>query len=128
LPPLRAVPLVELIDELGQSIEQQLDFRRKAENNRRFRACFAHDRHIRIPALVEEYCIDAILVMEYMPDLLRINQLHQQGVDYHTSVVTGLKALYQMIFLDVVFEGIVKSYYADLDFQREALPFLLRVR
>jgi ubiquinone biosynthesis protein len=100
LPPLRAVPMVEVIEELGQSIEQQLDFRREAENNRRFRAYFAHDPHIRIPALVEEYCTDAILVMEYMPNLLRINQLHQQGIDYHTSVVTGLKALYQMIFLD----------------------------
>ncbi len=100
LPMLRAVPLVELIDELGESIEQQLDFRREAENNRRFRSYFAHERHIRIPALVEEYCTDAILVMEYMPDLIRINQLHQQGIDYHNSVVTGLKALYQMIFVD----------------------------
>lgn len=100
LPPLRSVPMVELIEEMGEAIEHQLDFRREAENNRRFRSYFARDQHICIPALVEEYCTDAMLVMDYIPDLMRINQLRQQGIEYRPSVVTGLKALYQMIFID----------------------------
>jgi ubiquinone biosynthesis protein len=100
IPALRSVPIAEVVDELGEAIAQQLDFRREASNNRRFRSHFAHDQHVRLPMLVEEYCTDAILVMEFMSDLTRINELHEQGMDYQTSVVAALKALYQMIFID----------------------------
>lgn len=100
IPALRMVPIMEVIDELGDAILQQLDFRREADNNRRFHAYFAHDDHVRLPALIEEYCTDAILVMEFMSDLTRINELHARGCDYQTSVLAALKALYQMIFVD----------------------------
>lgn len=100
IPALRSVPMVEVIDELGDAIMQQLDFRREAENNRRFRAHFAHNEHVRLPAMIEEHCTDALLVMEFMDGLTRINELHERGLDYHASVVAALKALYQMIFID----------------------------
>lgn len=100
LAPLRSVPMLEVIEELGKAISQQLDFQREAENNRRFRASFAHDQHIRWPVLIEEYCTDAVLVMDFIPDLIRVDALHEQGVDYRPALVTALKALYQMIFID----------------------------
>jgi ubiquinone biosynthesis protein len=100
IPALRAVPMAEVIDELGAAIVQQLDFRREAENNRRFRAHFAQNKHVRLPAMLDEYCSDGVLVMEFMEGLTRINELHERGLEYRTSVVTALQALYQMIFID----------------------------
>ncbi|HEX6289039.1 MAG TPA: AarF/UbiB family protein [Herpetosiphonaceae bacterium] len=100
IPALRSVPMVEVIDELGEAITQQLNFRHEADHNRRFRSHFAHDQHVRLPALVEEYCTDAVLVMEFLPDLTHINELYERGVDCRSSIVTALKALYQMIFID----------------------------
>ncbi len=100
LPAFRNVPMVEVIEEFGEAIRQQLDFQREADNNRRFRALFAHDQRIRLPALIEEYCTDAILVMEFIPDLTRIDALHAQGVNCRPALITALQALYQMIFID----------------------------
>lgn len=100
IPALRSVPMVEVIDELGAAITQQLDFRHEAEHNRQFRSHFADDPQVRLPALIEQYCTDAVLVMEFLPDLTHITELYQQGVDCRSSIVTALKALYQMIFID----------------------------
>lgn len=100
IPTLRSVPMVEVIDELGEAITQQLDFRHEAKHNRRFRSHFADDPQVRLPALVEEYCTDAVLVMEFLPDLTHISDLYQQGVDCRSSIVTALRGLYQMIFID----------------------------
>lgn len=100
LPALRTVPMLHVIHELGAAIEQQLDFRREAAHNRRFRAYFAQNHHVRIPALVDAYCTDAVLVMEFMPDLVRIDARTTTGIEYQDSMVNALHALYQMIFVD----------------------------
>lgn len=100
LPALRSVPMVEVIDELGEAITQQLDFRHEAAHNRQFRSHFVDTPQIRLPALVEDYCTDAVLVMEFLPNLTHVSELHQQGVNCRTSIETGLRGLYQMIFID----------------------------
>ncbi|HEY1349407.1 MAG TPA: AarF/UbiB family protein [Ktedonobacteraceae bacterium] len=100
LPAMRQIPVVETIDELGKCIEQQLDLRMEAHNTRLFRARFAHNRQIQIPALVEEYCSEAVLVMDFIDDLTRLDELDWDEHEYQASLITGLRALYQMIFLD----------------------------
>jgi ubiquinone biosynthesis protein len=100
LPQMRLVPVVEMINELGEAIEQQIDLRIEASNNRRFRAYLAQETLVQIPVLVEEYCTEAILVMDFIPDLVRIDELDWPEEEYHDSLLTGLKALYTMIFLN----------------------------
>jgi len=100
LPAMRLVPVVEMIDELGTSIEQQIDLRIEARNNRRFRAQLASEALVQVPALVEEYCSEAILVMEFLEDLVRIDELDWTEEEYQEALITGLRALYTMIFLD----------------------------
>jgi ubiquinone biosynthesis protein len=56
LPPMKLIPVVDMINELGQCIEQQLDLRIEAQNTRHFRAFFAQEPQILLPALIEEYC------------------------------------------------------------------------
>jgi ubiquinone biosynthesis protein len=100
LPAMRLVPVVDMINELGDSIEQQIDLRIEARNNRRFREQLAEDTLVQVPALVEEYCNEAILVMDFIPDLVRIDELDWTEAEYQEALITGLRALYTMIFLD----------------------------
>ncbi|HEU5380347.1 MAG TPA: AarF/UbiB family protein [Ktedonobacteraceae bacterium] len=100
IPAMRLVPVVEMVDELGMCIEQQLDLRIEAHNTRHFREQFTHNHHIQIPALVEEYCSEAVLVMEFIDDLIGIEKLDWEESEYQASLITGLQALYHMIFLD----------------------------
>ncbi|HLG64873.1 MAG TPA: AarF/UbiB family protein [Ktedonosporobacter sp.] len=100
IPAMRLIPVVEMVDKLGNCIEQQLDLRIEAQNTQHFREQFAHNSQIQIPALVEEYCTEAVLVMEFIDGLIRIDELDWEEAEYQQSLITGLRALYHMIFLD----------------------------
>lgn len=101
LPRLRTLPLREVVDEVGRAIEMQLDLDAEAENNRVFRRNFAHVERVRIPALVDELCSKSVLVMEYLPDLAKVDEPSAiSREDREKGAVTGLRALYKMIFLD----------------------------
>jgi len=100
LPALRMVPVVETVEKMGRCIEQQLDLRIEAHNTRHFRALFAHNSQVQIPALVEDYCSEAVLVMDFIDDLVRVEDLSWEESEYQASLITGLRALYQMIFQD----------------------------
>jgi ubiquinone biosynthesis protein len=100
LPAMQLIPVVDMIDELGQCIEQQLDLRIEAQNTLHFRECFAQEPQVQIPALIEEYCTEAMLVMEFIDGLVRIDELDWEEADYQKSLITGLRALYHMIFAD----------------------------
>ncbi|EFH88433.1 ABC1 kinase family protein [Ktedonobacter racemifer] len=100
IPALRLVPVIEMVNELGTSIEQQLDLRIEAHNTRHFREQFAHNPQVLFPVLIEKYCSQAILVMEFIDGLVRIDQLHWEEAEYQESLITGLRVLYHMIFLD----------------------------
>ncbi len=100
LPAMRLVPVVDMINELGTLIEQQLDFRLEAMNNTQFQAHFAQTPLIQIPELIEEYCSEAVLTMEFIEGLTRIDSLDGEETEYQEALLTALKALYAMIFLN----------------------------
>ncbi|HEY6802472.1 MAG TPA: AarF/UbiB family protein [Pyrinomonadaceae bacterium] len=100
LPGMKAVPLPELVDEFVGPIQQQLDFRLEAANNRRFREEFARTEHIRLPALVEDLCTENVLTMEYMDQLQRTDCNSLSEAERKTAALAGLRALYKMIFVD----------------------------
>ena len=100
LPALRLIPLVEMVNKLGQCIEQQLDLRLEAENTKRFREQLKPYPLIHLPEPVDEYCTEAVLVMEFIDDLVRLDQLYWTQAEYQESLLTALKALYHMIFLE----------------------------
>lgn len=96
---MQLIPVVDMIDELGRLIEQQLDFQLEARNNRLFHAHFAGNQQVHIPQLMEDYCSAAILTMEFFPGLVRIDELDWEESEYQEALLTGLRALYSMIFL-----------------------------
>lgn len=100
LPPMRAVPLEELIGELETPVRQQLDFDHEAANLRRFRANFSGVEHVTLPALVEELCRGPVLTMELLDGLQKVTAPGFNGDERRTAALAGLRALYKMIFLD----------------------------
>ncbi len=100
LPAMELIPVVDMVDELGQCIEQQLDLRIEAQNTLHLRECFAQEPRIRMPILIDEYCTEAILIMEFIDGLVRIDKLNWEEAEYQKSLIIGLRALYHMIFVD----------------------------
>ncbi|HEU4509530.1 MAG TPA: AarF/UbiB family protein [Pyrinomonadaceae bacterium] len=100
LPGMRAVPIVELVDDIQLPIRQQLDFHLEAANNRRFREAFARSEHIKFPELVEHLCTEDVLTMEYLDHLRRTDSANLTADERKTAALAGLRALYKMIFID----------------------------
>lgn len=100
LPAMRLVPIVDMVNELGTCIEQQLDLRIEAHNIQHFQQQFAQNQQIQLPVLFEACCSEGILTMTFIEDLVRIDLLDWQASEYEESLITALRALYHMIFLD----------------------------
>ncbi len=95
LPGSKLLPFGELVEEVAAPLESQLDFRKEAANQRRFRFNLRQQELVGIPALVEEFCTDSTIGMEFVEGGGAVS-----GVDRRRSVVAGLRALYRMIFFD----------------------------
>jgi ubiquinone biosynthesis protein len=100
LPGMRAVPLLELVDDVQLPIRQQLDFHLEAASNRRFREAFAFSEHIKIPELIDNLCTEDVLTMEYLDRLQRTDSDSHTVDQRRTAALAGLRALYKMIFID----------------------------
>jgi ubiquinone biosynthesis protein len=100
LPFMRLTPVGELAQEIMLPIWEQVDFGLEAENNRRLRRHFAHVERIAIPALVDEYCAESVLVMEYFGGLRKIGETDFGPAQSRALATAGLRALYRMIFVN----------------------------
>lgn len=100
LPGLRLVPFEGFVASFGQAIERQLDFRLEAANNRRFQEHFRLMPQVRFPRLIEPLCTDAVLTMEYVDGLTKVEALDLDARAQREAATLGLKALYKMIFID----------------------------
>lgn len=100
LPGMRLIPIQELVEEVMLPIHEQLDFELEAENNRILRRNFHRAERVAIPALIDELCTPSVLVMEYFANLRKIGESKLSPEDSRTVALTGLRALYRMIFVD----------------------------
>jgi ubiquinone biosynthesis protein len=99
VPGFQSVPFRDLFRELEMTISAQLDFRREALNNQRFRQNLEKRSHLVIPRLIQDYCNDMVITMEYLNDLIPIEA---SALIQTRQIVakSGLEILYQMIFVD----------------------------
>src|SRR4029077_19188279 len=97
---LRNVPLRELTAEISAVLLKQLDFRREAHNNRRFRRNFAQAEGVHFPALEESLCNDDVIAMEFMSERQRVDAAECSEAVRRRSALCGLRALYKMLFDD----------------------------
>ena len=99
-PPFRGIPLQEATREVVTTVEGQASFWLEADRQRQFCELFKTGSPVRVPQLFDEYCTDEILVMEYMPDLVKITDPTLDEETHRKAVVAGLRGLYRMLFLE----------------------------
>lgn len=101
----KEIPLEEAFRQIAECLLQQTDFLQEAENNRNFQTAFNSNPVIKFPRLIEKYCTDEILTMEYLDGLIRIDEPSLNIEERKKIIVECLEALYQMIFV----EGFIHS-------------------
>jgi ubiquinone biosynthesis protein len=102
LPPLRGVPVTGIATQLAESIRAQLDLTREADLLHDFRTAMANENGVTVPAVDTELSTADTIVMELIPGLTRHRPGELAGEDRRRAVVTALRAVYRMLFLDGV--------------------------
>ncbi len=64
VPRLKYYNLLENVQESGNSLEKEMDFRQEMRNIQRFRAAFEGSRTVYIPAAIEALCSESVMVQE----------------------------------------------------------------
>jgi ubiquinone biosynthesis protein len=96
---LKMLSLPGAVARFGEAMHDQLDFRKEAENNRRFRENFAKMKAISIPTLYEELCTRRVLAMELVEGT-PANALDEIGDAGPWLARVGSEAILKMIFRD----------------------------
>jgi ubiquinone biosynthesis protein len=96
----RSVPVAQVVAEFAAAVRMQLDFHAEAEHYRRFAENLSHFEALAMPTVSRDESTSSVLVMEYVPDLTRVDQLHLTERERADAAVTGLHLLYHMIFVD----------------------------
>lgn len=95
---LRGIPLLLMINEFGQILENQLDFRMEASNMRRFRSILEHLPDVVVPRVYVEWSSESVLIMEYMCNFERIGALRLSEEKRHQAARSCVNVLYTMAF------------------------------
>jgi len=98
VPSLRLVALEGALRQFCAAVEEQLDLRIEAENNRRFTRNFADDPALVFPELVPPLCSDAVLTMQFV-DGVHERDLERSDIDVRAVVQAGMRCVCRMIFL-----------------------------
>jgi ubiquinone biosynthesis protein len=96
---VRLLSLPGAVDRFAEALRGQLDFRREAENNRRFAANFAGVPEVGIPALFDELCTRRVLAMELVVGV-KATEGHRAAGDRKRLARVGAEAVLKMVFLD----------------------------
>jgi len=99
LPGMKHLDPVGTVDQFAKAVRAQLDLRREAANNRRFRANFSEQSDTVFPELVDSHCSERVLTMSYIEGtkVFDVRDLH---ADPGRIARTGLRTLLKMIFID----------------------------
>jgi ubiquinone biosynthesis protein len=98
VPSLRLIALEGALRQFCAAVEEQLDLRIEAENNRRFTANFADDPDLVFPELVPELSGESVLTMEFVEGVHE-RDLETSAVDPKAVARTGMRCVCRMIFL-----------------------------
>lgn len=96
LPGIRYMSLPGAVEQFGQALRAQLDFRLEASNNRRLAVNFKDDPRIRVPELYDDLCTERVLTMQFV-DGVKPNEVK---ADREELARAGFGCIAQMVFLD----------------------------
>ncbi|APR87535.1 Ubiquinone biosynthesis monooxygenase UbiB [Minicystis rosea] len=99
LPSVHLLSIPGAVDRFAESLRGQLDFRREAENNRRFAENFTSVPAVGVPRLFPDLCTRRVLGMEFVDGAKASDHERIRG-DRKELARVGGKAILQMVFLD----------------------------
>jgi ubiquinone biosynthesis protein len=99
IPSMRMLSPVESARQFCDAINRQLDFRREAANNARFRTNFADTDYVVFPRLYEKLCSERVLTMEFVEGY-REREFDAVGIDAKKVAGLGIKVFCKMAFID----------------------------
>jgi ubiquinone biosynthesis protein len=97
LPLFASVPMGEAADALADSVAGNLDLRREARAHLRL-AEELPSESVSVPRLHADLCTDRVLVMDFVPGALRIDDPALPSERRSAAALTALRALYGMLF------------------------------
>ncbi|MFI6510319.1 ABC1 kinase family protein [Streptosporangium sp. NPDC050855] len=100
LPPLRRVPMVDIVTQIGDSLTGQLDFARETDDLRRLRADLAGFPEVVVPGVVPGRCAGGVITMDYIDDLDRLSTDRLPRQTREAGVVILVQAVYRMLFVE----------------------------
>ncbi len=99
LPSMRMVSPVESARQFCDAINRQLDFRREAANNLRFRANFANESYVVFPHVYENLSSERVLTMDFVEGY-REREFTAVGIDPKKVAGLGMRVFCKMVFID----------------------------
>ena len=99
IPSMRLVSPVQSARQFCDAINRQLDFRREAANNLRFRANFAGESYVVFPRVYENLSSERVLTMEFVEGY-RDSDLAAIGIDPKKVAGLGMRVFCKMTFID----------------------------
>ncbi|MFB5759958.1 ABC1 kinase family protein [Paenibacillus medicaginis] len=99
--------LPQMVEELGKSLIQELDYTHEARNNERIALQFASSQSVYIPKIYWEHTASRILTMEFVEGitLRRREELVQKGFDLKDIAQKLVDAMLQQIFIEGFFHA-----------------------
>jgi ubiquinone biosynthesis protein len=101
-PMLRGVPVVDIVDQVTESVHAQLDLTREADALKGFREAMSSVAGVTVPAVRQDMSTEDSLVMEFVDGLARRSPAELAEPESQLAVLTALRAVYRMLFLDGV--------------------------
>lgn len=98
-PDLQLLSLPGSIDNFGDALRDQLDFRKEAANNRRFAHNFRRETKVHVPALVDAMSTDRVLTMELIRGV-KGTEPEKVGHGRTELAERGGRAILKMVFED----------------------------
>lgn len=106
---LEGVELVDILDEFGRKLHEEVDYLREADNADRFRANFEGFPDVAVPRMYRAYSSRRILTMEFMHGfkVTDTQKLHELGLSPRDLVTIGARVNLKQLLED-------GFYHADL--------------
>jgi ubiquinone biosynthesis protein len=99
-PVLNQLNLLQVVDEFGKTIQEELNYLNEAANTQRFADMFRGQQHIHVPQVYMKYTTRYLLVMEFVegvpPD--NIEDIKAYGLDLEVVARNGATLILDMIF------------------------------
>jgi ubiquinone biosynthesis protein len=97
----------EIIEEIANSIKQELDYKIEARNSEKIAKQFTDNTKVLIPKIHWEYTTGKVITMDYIEGI-KLNEeerLHQAGYNIKSLGETVVNAIFQQILIDGFFHG-----------------------